>query len=132
MIRILTLALSGLLLTGCISNPLSQEPIDTSFYMIDLKRNIICLGNSKNCEDMSPLYHNPIKANRIGSLYNQAVTGESTRSALLKMIIRPDNKTYSGEKLSDDGRFYTIPLTEKTRQLFLIIKDASHNKNQSF
>lgn len=129
MYRLLSVFLVSLLLTGCFSNPMKQEPIDTSFYLIDLEKNVMCQGESNVCQNLSDLYVDPVKTQEVERLYKQkALHTKNDRTAILKMIIRPDNKIYVGEKYSANGRYYKIPASSETKQLFEILKGMEHQK----
>lgn len=128
MIRILTLALSGLLLTGCLSNPMSDTSADADFWLIDLKSDLLCKGETNVCQDLTLLYFDPVKASEVANIYDQKLVGSSNRTALLKLLIKPDNKVYEGTKFTQDGRFYSIPKNPSIERVWKVLAEAEHLK----
>ena len=119
MFRLLTAVLLALTLTGCmdsITKP--SEPVDKSYYRVDLKNFTYCLGNTNDCMSLNVIgtglpYFGPIE-----ETYGQPLTGPNYRGNLLRMLLKPKNAEYPVEKTSKDGRFYKIPANEYTNTVW--------------
>ena len=124
MFRVLTATLIALTLTGCM-NSITQlaEPVDRSFYTVDLKNYSYCLGNSSTCHNLSTIVNGTQFAEPIEEVYGRKISGPNYRSSLLRMMLDPDTTPYDVEKTSDNGRFYRLPANTHTDTVWRSMED---------
>ena len=115
MIRVLLTSLLALLISGCISTiQESAKATDTSYYKVDLKNYTLCRGNSRQCHNLNTILSATEYARPIEKAYKQKITGPNYRASLLRAMLNPQDKSYEAEKLTANGRFYKLPVNEKT------------------
>ncbi len=121
--KILATALLAISLTACTGDLIKpSESQDRSYYVVDLKDYSLCLGDTGVCQNLTTITNSPYKAEAIEALYQQKVSGPNYRGSLLKMMLRPQDKSYTVEKISNDGRYYKLPINEKTQTVWDTLK----------
>ena len=119
MFRVLTATLIALTLTGCMDN-ITQlpEPVDKSYYRVDLKNFTYCQGNNQACMSLSSISTGHSYFGAIEEVYGQQLTGPNYRGNLLRMLLKPKNAEYPVEKTSKNGRHYKVPANKYTNTVW--------------
>ncbi|WP_417223603.1 hypothetical protein [Amphritea sp.] len=132
MFRVITASLVTLALTGCmdsITKP--SEPVDTSYYTIDLKHYTYCRGSTPTCHKLSMIASGALHLKPIEDIYDAKITGPNYRSSLLRMMLNPEGP-YPVKKMSTNGRYYRLPVNQHTDtvwQAFENMKSSLYNDN---
>lgn len=115
MFKVLTAALLVLTLTGCMDSITTlPEPVDKSYYRVDLKNFTYCRGNTSGCMSMSIVASGSPFFGPIEEVYGQQLKGPNYRGNLLRMLLQPKHDEYLVEKTSKDGRYYRVPANKYT------------------
>ncbi|MCV6611407.1 MAG: hypothetical protein OIF55_11610 [Amphritea sp.] len=123
MLKMISTALLAISLTGCVSNIIEpSEPKDTSYYVVDLKDYSFCLGNTGACHNLSTITNGTLYAAPIEEAYGQKISYPNYRGSLLKMMLRPADQSYTPEKISDNGRYYKLPINDKTDTVWKVME----------
>ncbi len=126
MFRMLTAALLTLTLTGCMNSITKLiEPVDRSFYTVDLKNYSYCQGSSSSCYNLSSIVNGTQFAGPIEDVYSRKIAGPNYRGNLLRMMLDPETAPYSVEKTSENGRFYRLPANIHTDTVWRSLKDIN-------
>ncbi len=131
MLRVLTAALITLTLTGCMDS-ITQlpEPVDKSYYRIDLKNYSYCRGNTSGCMSLNIIGTGLPYFKSIEEVYGQELKGPNYRGNLLRMLLKPRNDEYLVEQTSADGRYYKVPAnkyTDTVWQTLIKIDESIYN-----
>lgn len=119
MLRMISTALFAASLTGCVGNIIEpSEPKETDYYVVDLKDFSFCLGNTGACHNLSTINNGTLYAGPIEAAYDQKITAPNYRGSLMKMMLRPKDQSYTPEKISDNGRYYKLPVNDKTQTVW--------------
>ncbi|MCP4596016.1 hypothetical protein [Neptuniibacter sp.] len=119
------LALIGL--SGCVSmdslTSRDKPEADTSYYLIDTKYRFFCLGNTKSCRDMTKIVSSRAKLVPIEKAYNQKVKGPNYPVSLTRILKQPNDNSYQAKAIGQEGRFFQIPVNEKTKIVWKVLTD---------
>lgn len=115
MFKVLTAALVAITLSGCMDS-ITQlpEPVDKSYYRIDLKNFNYCRGNTRGCMSLNVIGTGIPYFGAIEEVYGRELKGPNYRGNLLRMLLKPQNAEYLVEKTSEDGRYYRVPANKYT------------------
>ncbi len=108
-LTLLALALT-LTLTGCLSLETKQE----DFYTLDTRYLELCRGTSSNCLELALVAPGIVLADPIEEAYAQQLTPPNYPLSLAKMMLKPSDESYSATPADDSGRFYVLPMNDKT------------------
>jgi hypothetical protein len=108
--RIATLLAAALTLTGCLSLETKQE----DFYTLDTRHLELCRGTSNNCVELALVAPGIILADPIEEAYAQQISAPNYPLSLAKMMLKPTDASYSAKPADDSGRFYVLPINDKT------------------
>ncbi|MBN0987053.1 hypothetical protein [Amphritea pacifica] len=123
MFRVITALLITLALTGCMDSISKlSEPVDTSYYTVDLKDYEYCRGNTKQCLSMTLIgtglpYFKPIE-----EAYSQKLSGKNSLKALIHMLLTSENAKYPIVKDSENGRYYRLGANKQTDTVWKTLK----------
>ncbi|WP_286236803.1 hypothetical protein [Neptuniibacter halophilus] len=116
--RSVTLLIAFLGLSGCMSldsiTPGKGEPVDTSFYLIDIQNRFYCNGNSRVCSDMTKIVSSRAQLQPLEESYGQPVKGPNYPASLIRMVIKPMDGSYQSTPVGDEGRYFRVPKNDKT------------------
>ncbi|WP_415892584.1 hypothetical protein ACMXYN_15315 [Neptuniibacter sp. PT8_73] len=121
------LLIAGLSLSGCMSmDSLSlgkSEPTETDYYLIDTKFRFFCLGNTKQCRDMTKVVSSRAQLKPIEEAYGMPVKGPNYPVSLTRMLMNPADGSYKSTPVGDTGRYFKIPVNDKTLTAWNTLSD---------
>ncbi len=108
--------ISTLLLSGCISTKdFTPQELDRSFYVIDTYTGNLCIGlSTSHCINLSVMVADTLKLSPIEKAYNQKVEGPNYPRSLMRLLLKPNDQSYTAESLDSTKRSYRLPKNEKT------------------
>ncbi|MGH1461670.1 MAG: hypothetical protein ACRBB6_06515 [Neptuniibacter sp.] len=125
--RIALFLIAALSLGGCVNmdslTPGKGTVYDTSYYLLDTKYKFMCLGNSKECRDMTKVVSSRADLKPIEEIYGKEVTGPNYPATLARIIMYPEDQSYQAQPLGSEGRFFQIPINAKTRVVWDTLTD---------
>lgn len=131
--RLTALLLTVLTLGGCMSldqlkPELDTTPIDNSYYMLDTKKRLLCIGNSTRCVDVNTIISSTDELTAIERTYNQTVTPPNYIVSLMRLMLRPQDGSHKATPISGKAYHYKIPATDKMDVVWRALKrsNASH------
>lgn len=119
------LLLTTLTLTGCLSME-SLKPDtsqDTSFYRLDAKNRMFCRGETNLCQDLT-LIASSHRLQQVEKAYGSTIETNNTVRGLMRLVLQPADKAYTAEPLAGLQYQYKLPITERTTQLWNLLKQA--------
>lgn len=126
MLRVITAAFITLALTGCMDSITKlSEPVDTSYYTVDLKDYSYCKGSSSNCQNLTSIVSGTQYAGPVEDIYGSKISGPNYRGSLLRMMLDPQGAPYKAEKISANGRFYRVPANTYTDTVWKTLGDIN-------
>jgi len=129
MIRLFAIVAFASILSGCFGPITMPESEDKSFYVIDLKTHALCRGMTNDCFDMNTIVYNMSLVQPIENRYNKTITGPNYRGSLIKMMIFPPDESYTAEKMTSNGRYYRLPINDKTDSVWFTLKELDRRHN---
>ncbi|UTW10311.1 hypothetical protein [Marinobacterium rhizophilum] len=108
--RILTLLAVALTVTGCLALETKKE----DFYTLDTRYLELCRGSSNNCVELALVAPGIVFADPIEEAYAAQITAPNYPLSLAKMMLKPADASYSAKAADDSGRFYLLPVNDKT------------------
>ncbi len=116
--RLAIFLLVSLGLSGCVEmkSLISEEdhPSDQSYFIVDTKFRFLCLGNSKDCKDMTKIVSARAQLSPIEEAYGKKITGPNYPISLTRMVLYPEDQSYKAIPIGNDGRFHSVPVTPRT------------------
>ncbi|KAA0874654.1 hypothetical protein [Nitrincola tapanii] len=111
---ILVVALTSLLLSGCLSMPsLPQQTPAATYYTLDARSLKLCRGDGRSrCYSLSNVASARTLLRPVEEVYGQQVKGPNYPLNFARMLINPPDQSYQSE--SDDGRIYRLPINAHT------------------
>lgn len=129
--RIALFLVAVLTMTGCVDMdsliPEKGEPADKSFYLVDTKFRFICLGETSNCRDMTKIVSSRSELKPIEEAYGKEVTGPNYPVTLARIIMYPEDGSYKAQPIGSDGRFFSVPVNEKTNIVWETLTSIEKN-----
>jgi hypothetical protein len=129
--RIALFLVAVLTITGCVDMnsliPEKGEPADKSFYLVDTKFRFICLGKTKNCQDMTKIVSSRSELKPIEEAYGKKVTGPNYPVTLARIIMYPEDGSYKAQPIGNEGRFFSIPVNERTNIVWETLNSIEQN-----
>lgn len=129
--RIALCLIAVLGLSGCISmdsiTPSKREPADTSYYLLDTKYRFFCLGNTKQCRDMTKIVSSRAELIPIEKTYGQKIAGPNYPVSLARMVMNPADGSYTSSPVGSDGRIFKIPVNDKTKVVWETLSRIEDN-----
>ncbi len=119
------LLLTTLTLTGCLSME-SLKPDtskDTSFYRLDANSRMFCRGETNLCQDLT-LIASSHRLQQVEEAYGSTIETNNTVRGLMKLVLQPADQAYTAEPLAGLQYQYKLPITERTTQLWNLLKQA--------
>lgn len=117
--RIALFLVAVLGLSGCVDvnsiMPEKGQAADRSYYLVDTKFRFMCIGNTKECRDMTKIVSSRAELKPIEEAYGKSVSGPNYPVSLARMVMYPDNGSYTATPVGNDGRFFSVPVNEQTK-----------------
>lgn len=115
MLRLITLIILTITLTGCIqTNTLLQRDVTAQqYYKLDSRDLRLCRGETSNCFALAPIASARTLLKPTEEKYGQAISGPNYPVNFARMLINPPNQAYTAEVVGD-GRFYHLPVNDYT------------------
>ena len=129
--RIALFLVAVLGLSGCMDvnsiMPEKGQAADRSYYLVDTKFRFMCMGNTKECRDMTKIVSSRAELKPIEEAYGQTVEGPNYPVSLARMAMYPVNQNYQAKPIGSEGRYYSIPINEKTKILWETLTSIEQN-----
>ncbi len=120
------LLLTALTLTGCLSME-SLKPDttkDTSFYRLDANSRMFCRGETNLCQDLILIASSSHLLQQVEQAYGSTIETNNTVRGLMKLVLQPADQAYTAQPLPGLQYQYKLPITERTTQLWNLLKQA--------
>jgi hypothetical protein len=115
-----------LLLGGCVnlSGALKQDPTADQFYVMDTRHFQLCKGETRRCQELTPIVSVRYKLGPIEEAYGERIKGPNYPASLARMIITPPNGSYRSEPIDAEKRYYRVPVNSMTDTVWTTLEDA--------
>lgn len=130
--RLLTLMITALILSGCVNlgamkdSISNREGADTSYYLIDAKFRFFCLGNTRQCRDMTKVVSSRSMLVPIEKAYGAKVKGPNYPVTLTRMLMTPLDGSYEATPVGSQGRYFKVPVNDKTNIAWDTLSDIEN------
>ncbi len=129
--RIALFLVAVLSLSGCVDvnsiMPEKGQAADRSYYLVDTKFRFMCMGNTKECRDMTKIVSSRAELKPIEEAYSQQVEGPNYPVSLALMLLHPINNSYQAKPIGNEGRYYSIPINEQTKIVWETLSSIEQN-----
>lgn len=111
-------------LTGCISSDsLIPEKKDSSFYLVDTKNGLLCLGLTKECVRLSIVASQNGFVGPIERAYGQKLEAPNYPRSLMNILLKPSDGSYKATAMDNSNRLYSLPKNDKTDTAWRTMND---------
>ena len=131
--KTLIMITASLSLAGCITSPIqSDQPIDKSYYVLDLKDYQLCRGLSQECRTLNSIIVDSRFARAIEESFQQKIQGPNYRASLARMLLSPANQSYRAEPLSSDNRLHKLPINTHTDTVWETLSELEKRSSKGY